>query len=110
MSATMFGTTGGPTLALFSLGMLTTRANAKGVWIGFVIGFWTVMWISIGALVHPPRYPKQPMSITGCPSNVTNFNMSSLNPARLYVLLCINFSLKLKDGSVIVNVLNKFYL
>ncbi|CAH3127122.1 unnamed protein product [Porites lobata] len=82
MSATMFGTTGGPMLALFSLGMLTTRANSKGVWIGVVIGFWTVTWISIGALVHPPRYPTQPMSITGCPSNVTNFNMSSLNPAR----------------------------
>ena len=99
MSATMFGTTGGPMLALFSLGMLTTRANAKGVWIGVVIGFWTVTWISIGALVHPPRYPMQPMSITGCPSNVTNFNMSSLNPARSYVSLCINFNLKLKDGS-----------
>ena len=83
-------------LALFSLGMLTTRANAKGVWIGVVIGFWTVTWISIGALVHPPRYPTQPMSITGCPSNVTNFNMSSLNPARSYVLLSLTFKLSYK--------------
>lgn len=29
MSATMFGTTGGPMLGLFSLGILTTRANSK---------------------------------------------------------------------------------
>jgi len=82
MSATMFGTTGGPMLALFSLGILTTRANSKGVWIGVVTGFWVVTWISIGALIHPPSYPTQPMSISGCPSNVTNFNMSSIHPAR----------------------------
>ncbi|KAL9971857.1 hypothetical protein ACROYT_G018069 [Oculina patagonica] len=82
MSATMFGTTGGPMLGLFSLGILTTRANTKGVWIGVVAGFWTVTWISIGALVHPPNYPTQPMSISGCPSNVTNYNMSSIEPAE----------------------------
>lgn len=82
MSATMFGTTGGPMLALFSLGILTTRANTKGVWIGVIIGFWTVTWISIGALINPPRYPTQPMSIAGCPSNVTNHNMTLIHPAR----------------------------
>jgi len=81
MSATMFGTTGGPMLGLFSLGILTTRANSKGVWIGVAAGFWTVTWISIGALIHPPQYPTQPMSVSGCPSNVTNFNMSSIQPA-----------------------------
>ncbi|PFX33363.1 sodium-coupled monocarboxylate transporter 1-like isoform X1 [Stylophora pistillata] len=82
MSATMFGTTGGPMLALFSLGMLTTHANTKGVWIGVVAGFWTVTWISIGALVHPPKYPTQPMSISGCPSNFSNVNMSYIEPAQ----------------------------
>lgn len=69
-------------LALFSLGMLTTHANTKGVWIGVVAGFWTVTWISIGALVHPPKYPTQPMSISGCPSNFSNVNMSYIEPAQ----------------------------
>ncbi|KAJ7381564.1 hypothetical protein OS493_040444, partial [Desmophyllum pertusum] len=82
MSATMFGTTGGPMLGMFSLGILTTRANTKGVWIGVLAGFWTVTWISIGALVNPPQYPTQPMSIAECPSNMTNFNMSSIQPAE----------------------------
>lgn len=53
----------------------------QGVWIGVAAGFWTVTWISIGALIHPPQYPTQPMSVSGCPSNVTNFNMSSIQPA-----------------------------
>lgn len=82
MSSTMFGTTGGPMLALFSLGILTRQASAKGVWIGLVTGFTAVTWIAVGALVNPPNYPTLPMSISGCPRNLTNGNMTLLHPSR----------------------------
>ena len=75
----MFGTTGGPMLALFSLGILTKRASTKAVWIGVVIGFSVAAWISIGALVNPPNYPTLPMSISGCASNLTNSIMTSIH-------------------------------
>ncbi|XP_015763492.1 PREDICTED: sodium-coupled monocarboxylate transporter 1-like isoform X2 [Acropora digitifera] len=81
MSAAMFGTTGGPMLALFSLGILTKRASTKAVWIGVVIGFSVAAWISIGALVNPPNYPTLPMSISGCASNLTNSIMTSIHPS-----------------------------
>ena len=69
-------------LALFSLGILTRQASAKGVWIGLVTGFTAVTWIAVGALVNPPNYPTLPMSISGCPRNLTNGNMTLLHPSR----------------------------
>ena len=68
-------------LALFSLGILTRRASTKAVWIGVVTGFSTVAWIGVGALVNPPNYPTLQMSISGCASNLTNGNMTSIHPS-----------------------------
>ncbi|CAL1301297.1 unnamed protein product, partial [Larinioides sclopetarius] len=46
---------GGPVLAIFLLGMLTTRTNEKGALIGLVLGLCTTAWISFGTLASGVR-------------------------------------------------------
>ncbi|XP_011185444.1 putative sodium-dependent multivitamin transporter [Zeugodacus cucurbitae] len=53
-SLTIFGVIGGPLLALFSLGLCTTRANQRGVLLGLLIGFIFSFIIGFGGPKQPP--------------------------------------------------------
>ncbi|XP_006823419.1 sodium-dependent multivitamin transporter-like [Saccoglossus kowalevskii] len=52
MGNTIFGTTGGPMLGAFGLGMLYKRANGIGVFIGTLLGFTIGLWVAIGNIIY----------------------------------------------------------
>ncbi|XP_065843383.1 putative sodium-dependent multivitamin transporter [Oscarella lobularis] len=55
----VFGATGGPLLGIFTLGMLSRRANRQGGLIGFLFGALFACTICIGAQIQPnPRSTK----------------------------------------------------
>lgn len=64
-SLTIFGVVGGPLFGLFMLGMLTTRANQKGVIAGITLGFCISFWIGFGQPKPPP--PVLEFSTAECP-------------------------------------------
>lgn len=63
-SLTIFGVVGGPLLAVFTLGMCTTRANQRGVIAGLLCGLGFAFWIGFGGPKPPP--PSLPLSDDGC--------------------------------------------
>ncbi|XP_037949262.1 putative sodium-dependent multivitamin transporter [Teleopsis dalmanni] len=63
-SLTIFGIVGGPLLALFTLGMCTTRSNQRGALLGLLIGLMFSFWIGFGGPKPPP--PSLPLSVENC--------------------------------------------
>ncbi|XP_075165443.1 putative sodium-dependent multivitamin transporter [Haematobia irritans] len=59
-SLTIFGVVGGPLLAVFTLGVGTTRANQRGVLIGLFLGLLFSFWIGFGG----PKPPPQPLELS----------------------------------------------
>ncbi|GBN01615.1 Putative sodium-dependent multivitamin transporter [Araneus ventricosus] len=68
-SLTVFGMLGGPVLSVFLLGMLTTRANEKGVVVGLLSAIAIAAWISFGASSNAPEPKFLPVSLEGCAFN-----------------------------------------
>ncbi|CAL1301304.1 unnamed protein product [Larinioides sclopetarius] len=68
---------GGPVLAIFLLGMLTTRTNEKGALIGLVLGLCTTSWISFGTFASGARPKILPLSSENCQANSTLFSRIS---------------------------------
>lgn len=66
-SLTIFGVVGGPLLAVFTLGMCTTRANQRGVLLGLLCGLLFAFWIGFGGPKPPPT--SLPLNNDGCASN-----------------------------------------
>ncbi|XP_046962983.1 putative sodium-dependent multivitamin transporter [Vanessa cardui] len=66
---TIFGAVGGPLLGIFTLGMFTTYANERGVSVALLSGMALTLWISFGG--PRPSPVKLPVSVEGCPFNVT---------------------------------------
>lgn len=75
-SLTIFGVVGGPLLGLFTLGMMTMRANQKGALFGFILSLAFLFWIGFGQ--PKPSIQPLPVSINGTdcmfqiPNNITN--------------------------------------
>eukprot|EP00096_Caligus_rogercresseyi_P005882 TRINITY_DN21932_c0_g1_i1.p1 TRINITY_DN21932_c0_g1~~TRINITY_DN21932_c0_g1_i1.p1 ORF type:complete len:561 (-),score=41.67 TRINITY_DN21932_c0_g1_i1:255-1709(-) len=71
-SLTIFGVVGGPLLGLFSLGMLTKKANEIGAVTGFVSSLLLLFWMAFGW----PRPPMStlPVSTADCPLNHTTLS------------------------------------
>ncbi|XP_068144996.1 putative sodium-dependent multivitamin transporter [Drosophila tropicalis] len=67
-SLTIFGVVGGPLLAIFTLGVCTTRTNQRGVLWGFAIGLAFSFFIGFG--VSKPQPQPLGFSTAGC-ANVT---------------------------------------
>ncbi|CAH0729365.1 unnamed protein product, partial [Brenthis ino] len=86
---TIFGAVGGPLLGLFTLGMFTTYANERGVSIALVTGMATTLWISFGG--PRPSPVKLPVSIDGCPFNVTGTNPVVPPPSDYFYLYRISY-------------------
>ncbi|XP_070576145.1 sodium-dependent multivitamin transporter-like [Ptychodera flava] len=52
LTNTIFGTSGGPILGGFALGMFYRRANSWGTLIGILVGFGLGVWVSVGAIIY----------------------------------------------------------
>ncbi|GBN01612.1 Sodium-coupled monocarboxylate transporter 1 [Araneus ventricosus] len=68
---------GGPVLAVFLLGMLTTRTNEKGALIGLLSSLCMTAWISFGTSASGVRPKILPLSVEGCQVNSTLFSQIS---------------------------------
>ncbi|XP_071034916.1 putative sodium-dependent multivitamin transporter isoform X2 [Parasteatoda tepidariorum] len=79
LSVTVFGCLGGPVLAVFLLGMFTTRSNEKGVIIGFLIGMGISSWIGFGIVAYSTKHDALPVSIEGCPKVNSSIMINFLN-------------------------------
>lgn len=76
-SLTIFGVVGGPLLAVFTLGMCSTRANQKGVLMGLLCGLLFAFWTGFGGPKPPPT--SLPLNDDGCMAgNATNLVAESL--------------------------------
>ncbi|XP_054710659.1 putative sodium-dependent multivitamin transporter isoform X2 [Uloborus diversus] len=78
MSHVIFGLFNAPILGVFLLGMLTRRANEKGVILGLLISLILTGWMSFGSSTHGPPPKTLPVSTTGC-SSFESLNSSLLN-------------------------------
>ncbi|CAL1266316.1 unnamed protein product [Larinioides sclopetarius] len=76
-SIIVWGMCGGPVLAVFLLGMLTTRTNEKGALIGLVFSLCMTAWISFGTSTSGVRSKILPLSIENCQVNSTLFSQIS---------------------------------
>ncbi|KAF8763796.1 putative sodium-dependent multivitamin like protein [Argiope bruennichi] len=74
---TVYGMCGAPILAVFLLGMLTTRTNEKGALIGLLSSLCMTAWVSFGASARRVRPKILPLSTEGCIANSSLFNTTS---------------------------------
>lgn len=93
-SLTIFGVVGGPLLAIFSLGMFTTKANQRGVLLALAMGLTFSFWIGFGG--PKPLPATLPFSNEGCPiSNSTVVVASALSnnphPTEYFWLFRISY-------------------
>ncbi|EDW91423.1 putative sodium-dependent multivitamin transporter [Drosophila yakuba] len=68
-SLTIFGVVGGPLLAIFTLGVCTTRSNQRGVLLGFLVSLIVSFWMGFGG-PKPIPVPLE-FGTSGC-ANVTS--------------------------------------
>jgi sodium-coupled monocarboxylate transporter 8/12 len=62
----LFGMIGGPTLGLFSLGMLYPWANRWGAWSGFITSLTLTLWLGLGNFAAKPPVAQKPYSNDQC--------------------------------------------
>ncbi|XP_016957700.1 putative sodium-dependent multivitamin transporter [Drosophila biarmipes] len=63
-SLTIFGVVGGPLLAIFTLGVCTTRTNQRGVLLGFLVSLIISFWMGFGG--PKPKPITMEFSTAGC--------------------------------------------
>lgn len=72
----MNGTLNAPLVGLFVLSMFFGCANKYGAIAGTLAGLFVNLWLSIGAFILDPAYPKLEISISAC-SNVSVYSSNS---------------------------------
>ncbi|XP_023950281.1 putative sodium-dependent multivitamin transporter [Bicyclus anynana] len=88
-SLTIFGAVGGPLLGIFTLGMFTTYANERGVSVALLTGMAVTLWISFGG--PRPLPVKLPVSVKGCPGNVTLSVLSTPPPSDYFYMYRVSY-------------------
>jgi sodium-coupled monocarboxylate transporter 8/12 len=69
---TIFGVVGGPLLGLFSLGMMTRRANQTGALTGLLTAMAFLFWIGFGKPKPPVKQLPLFANVNTCGFNVTS--------------------------------------
>ncbi|XP_041376730.1 sodium-coupled monocarboxylate transporter 1-like [Gigantopelta aegis] len=77
IAISIFGMMGGPLLALILVGMFLPFVNSWGAGIGLVCSTVTSLWVGIGAVLNPPPRHLLSLSIAGCVSNATSWNITT---------------------------------
>jgi sodium-coupled monocarboxylate transporter 8/12 len=72
ISSTLNGSFNGPLLGLFWLSTLFKCTNKYGATSGLLVGIGLTLWLSMGAYIIDPVYPRLPVSIESC-FNQTRF-------------------------------------
>ncbi|XP_069358180.1 putative sodium-dependent multivitamin transporter [Maniola hyperantus] len=88
-SLTIFGAVGGPLFGLFTLGMFTTYANERGASVALLTGMVVTLWISFGG--PRPLPVKLPVSVQGCPFNVTLPVLPPSQPSDYFYMYRISY-------------------
>ena len=78
-SLTIFGVVGGPLLGLFSLGMMTRRANEKGALCGFLAAMAFLFWIGFGR----PKPLPTPLPLLGNGTHCPGPELANLTTVKL---------------------------
>ncbi|GBP65766.1 Putative sodium-dependent multivitamin transporter [Eumeta japonica] len=86
---TIFGAVGGPLWGVFTLGMFTTYATETGSSVGLLSALAFTLWISFGG--PRPSIEKLPLSVEGCPGNLTNPEPVEINPTDYMYLYRISY-------------------
>ena len=75
ISTSLNGAFNSPIMGLFLLGMLFSVTTPRGVIVGTIVGFLAALWLSIGASIVKPVYPKLNVTTEFCPIfNATTSN------------------------------------
>ena len=91
ISSSLNGAFNAPIIGLFLLGLLFSITNKYGAIFGSIIGLFCSLWISLGAYVAKPKYPKLSVSTELC--NITEFTtFYSTSPSVLYTTSSVNLS------------------
>ncbi|XP_045765977.1 putative sodium-dependent multivitamin transporter [Maniola jurtina] len=88
-SLTIFGAVGGPLFGLFTLGMFTTYANERGASVALLSGMAITLWISFGG--PRPLPVRLPVSVQGCPLNVTLPVIPPTQPSDYFYMYRISY-------------------
>ncbi|XP_054710765.1 putative sodium-dependent multivitamin transporter isoform X1 [Uloborus diversus] len=101
----LFGLLGGPVMAMFFLGMMTRRANEKGVIVGLLVSLALTSWISFGSPAPPERPKVLPVSLKSC--NNLEASNSTLKMQYKSVVPDIN-TRNMDNNSMIFNINEDF--
>jgi Na+/proline symporter len=77
MSITLNGSFNAPLLGLFCLSLFFSCTNKYGAVAGMLAGQLMTLWISVGAMIVEPVYPRLPVSIESCFNQTIYENMTS---------------------------------
>lgn len=76
LSASLNSIFNGPLVGLFLMSILFSCSNKYGALVGFSVGLLATGWLSIGAFVVNPIYPKLNVSVESCFNESIYFNTS----------------------------------
>lgn len=93
------GMIGAPNFGMFTLGMFSRRANAKGAYCGVLAGVLMTTWISFGAILYPGDKAPAPVSIASC-QNVLCSNGTALFIKNFAEIDPINFNCSINGKAI----------
>jgi SSS family transporter len=101
MNFTLNGSFNAPIIGVFILGSLVPFTNKHGAMLGLISGFAVGLWMSLGAYIYKPLYPKLNVTIAGC-------NFSTVESQITTKIMDFN-SRKVYGEALNLSGFNKFY-